>query len=265
MLLHYRECEVYLARLYRSREEEARRGRRGLLAQVDLDPIFPGLRLVGPSGKYEAGSLDPAVRDRLPTNTYNIVFQLAKWFPAEPRLYWFVGEMLNVAGAIDQAEGILNELAQTGMLTSFKDGARHRHVLDEARKAYAVFRKPSSQGMLLTELLLLTRPGLAPPVIGDAALVASSGVALGYGVHLDKDAPPPPPTTPPVVERPVAPPLPINFRHIAIAFGFGFLAAALLGFQWQEWRRRRLLAAQAQQTHQPAGPAQVGSAGPPGT
>jgi hypothetical protein len=33
--------------------------------------------------------------------------------------------------------------------------------------------------------------------------------------------------------------MPFNWRHIAVSFAFGFLVASLIGFQIQEWRRRR--------------------------
>jgi tetratricopeptide (TPR) repeat protein len=239
----FREAERYLLRLYKSREEETRRVLRG---ELDLDPLFPGLRLVGPEGEYAAGSLDPAIRDRLPMDAFNLLYQLVLWFPTDMRLYWFLGEILNLYGAIDQADAIFVELVETGAL--FKDLHRHRRVLKEALPAYRLFREPSTRGMLLTEMLLLPRPLFAPPGIGDAAYVASACAAIRFAPLVGKDEGQTPFAAPPQGLRGDAPaPLPFNFMHVAVGFGFGFLAAALLGFQLQEWRRRRLLAVAKQE------------------
>src|SRR5262245_24206217 len=50
-----RECEQYNLRLLASRLDENRRGNFG--KAVGLDPLFPGVRFVGESGKYTAGEL----------------------------------------------------------------------------------------------------------------------------------------------------------------------------------------------------------------
>src|ERR1019366_1704770 len=106
--LFYRECESALLRLFDARRNE------GKVTEYDVDPIFRGLRYVGPDGTYVAGGLSVSMRDRLPVNGGAIVFQLCKWYPGNRRLYWQLGEILNVLGQIEQAGGIFDELVYDG-------------------------------------------------------------------------------------------------------------------------------------------------------
>jgi hypothetical protein len=240
----YRECERYLLTLYRLRAAEARQGpRRG---PVEVDALFPGVRFVGASGEYEAGALKAEMRDLAPTNAFDIVYRLNLWFPTDMRLYWLYGEMLNVAGAIDQANDVFVELVEAGMAPTYKDLAKHRRVLMEAKPIYMKLRDPSARGMLLAELLMFGRPLLAPPVVGDAAYLSGClGTAL-YSPVAARQQFTDPFTGGRTVESPVGEKKDIfNFWHVAMGFGFGFVVAALFAFQWQEWRRRRLLAAPA--------------------
>lgn len=232
-LRFYRECEQYLLKLYRSRDEEARGGR--LRGPVEVDPFFPGLRFVSSRGYYEAGELAPAMRDRLPTNGFNVLYMILLWFPTDMRLYWLFGELLNAAGAVDQAADVFVELVESGTAGSFKDLPRHRRVLVEAKPAYLKFRDPMTQAHLLAATMIVPRPMLAPPGLGDAAYLVSTGAAAVFATQGQQPDP-----NDFVPTTPSGPPQQVfNFGHIAIGFGFGFVAAGLLAMQWAEWRRRR--------------------------
>jgi hypothetical protein len=225
--LFHRECERALLRLYEKRREETRDRKS---KDFPIDPIFPGLRFVGPEGIYVAGGLSPAMRDRLPVNGGEIVFQLCKWYPTDRRLYWQLGELLNVYGQIGQASDIFNELVDGGPSGIFLDLPAHRRVLRDALPAYREIQDPNKHGMLLSQLLLIPRPMLGAPVIGEAAYAASSCAAIIAVPHLSKEVVPPPDGRP-VVESVLG--MPFEWRHLLAAFAFGFLIAALLGWQLQ--------------------------------
>ncbi|MFO0879550.1 MAG: hypothetical protein U0840_19570 [Gemmataceae bacterium] len=231
-----RECELVLLRLYRSRLEESRGGpSRG---EVEVDPIFPGVRYVGSSGEYEAGGLATESRDRLPANAFNLLYQIAVWFPTDMRLYWQIGEMLNAFGVIDQAHDVFVELVEAGMSRSFRNLPLHRRVLLEARPVFQAWNKPESKGMLLSEFMLIPRASFAAPGLGDAAMTVAGLTAAVMAPRLSKETI--------SLTSPIQAgggggdaPIPLNLQHVMISFGFGFLVAVLCGLQWQEWRRRR--------------------------
>src|SRR5262245_45953099 len=75
--------EQYQLRLIRGRQREQRLG--GGPATT-IDGIFPGLRLVGPSGEYEAGLLANDQWAKLPANYMEILQLLVLWMPHDPRL-----------------------------------------------------------------------------------------------------------------------------------------------------------------------------------
>lgn len=236
--LHYRDCERALLVLYRSRHDESRRP--SSLGNVDVDPLFPGVRYVGPSGDYQPGGIAQEQRDKLPGNAFAILYQLCLWFPTDMRLYWQLGEMLNALGAIDQASDIFTELGEAGLAGSFRGLRQHRSVLREAKPIYLELMKPVSRGMLLCELQLLPKPLFAPPIVGDAAYLAGSSALVAFAQQGDTFFPNLTPTgetftaTRPTLQS-------FEFRHLLVAFGFGFLVASLCGLQWLEWRRRRQL------------------------
>lgn len=237
-LRRYRDCELALLRVYHSRAEESRRA--PVRLDQDIDPVFPGVRYVGRSGSFEAGAMAPRELDRLPLNAVQVMTQLAVWFPADMRLYWQLGQLVGVAGSIDQSFRIADELVQAGMAGSFKGLPQQRRVLLDAVKSYKVIfdtASPAPRGQLAAAMMLLPRPLFAPPVVGDLAYGA--GCAAMVPVVIESSKPPIPPfDQPPADPGPAAPVF--NFKHVTMGFGFGFLVAALCGFQWQEWRRRRL-------------------------
>lgn len=221
----YRECEIALLRLFQHRLEETRGPR---VNKFPIDPIFPRLRYIGPDGTYVAGGLSVAMRDRLPSNGGAIVFQLCKWYPGDMRLYWQLGELLNVLGQIEQAGGILDELVNGGKLGIYLDLADHRRILRDALPAYRDIQDPKKRGMLLSQLLLIPRPMPGAPVIGEAAYAAASCAAISAVPYLSKIPPPVSGTTVTADEGRV-----FDWRHLLGTFAFGFLIAALLGWQVQ--------------------------------
>jgi hypothetical protein len=243
-----RELERYLLKLYHLRADELRRG--PLRGPVEVDALFPGVRFVGPSGDYEAGALATPMRDLMPTNAFDIVYRLNLWFPTDMRLYWLLGEMYNVAGSIDQAHDVFVELVESGMARSFKDLAKHRRALIEAKPIYTKLRDPAARGVLLTELLAIGRPTIAPPAVGDAAYLAGCAAVALYAPHAGRE-----PFTTSVLpsdrQAPVEKKDVFNFSHVALGFAFGFVIASLCALQWLELRRRRLQAAAPREEREP--------------
>jgi tetratricopeptide (TPR) repeat protein len=241
-LIWYRRCERMFLDLLEKRNEEARRGNRG---PFDIDAIVPGLRLVGPNprGEYEAGALSSKVNDQIPVDAYNMVLQLVVWYPQDLRLYWLLGEMLNARGEVIPASEILKELDTINPL--FKDLHAHHRVLASAARILEQLKWPSAstQALLLACATSIPRGTLAPPGVGAIAYAVGSAAPLEWAHKLEQmqqGAPvmPPGPTGPQPTTTASA--VPFNWKHVLVGFAFGFLVAALLGFQWQEWRRRRV-------------------------
>jgi tetratricopeptide (TPR) repeat protein len=241
-LVRYRRCERTFLDLLEKRSEETRPGNRGT-GFLDIDPIFPGLRLVGPGpkGEYEAGALSSTVNDRLPSNAYDTVLQLVLWYPQDMRLYWLLGEMLNAIGEVTAADEILNELDTTSPY--FKDLHAHHMVLAPAARILKQLKWPSASthALLLACATNIPRGTLAPPGVGAIAYAVGSAAPLEWAHKIEQiQQGPPMPLGPPAPPPAATPPMPFNWKHVLVGFAFGFLVAALLGFQWQEWRRRRM-------------------------
>jgi hypothetical protein len=235
----YRACELALLRLYNARAEESRRG--PVRDNLEIDPIFPGVRYVGTSGVFEAGSLAPSMSDRLPVNAVDLLTQLVVWFPSDMRLYWQLGQLLGSVGSVEQSALIAVELVESGMGRSFKGLPQQRRALLDAAGSYKALFDPESsvpRGQLLASLLLLPRPLFAPPGIGDAAYAAGCAATVPAVIEFSKPPIPPLPEEGIQVDLGAAPAV-FNFLHLAFSFGFGFLVAMLLGMQVQQWRRRR--------------------------
>lgn len=232
-LLIARECELAFLRVIRSRNQEARTGGDGPLP---LDPVFPGFDVETRDGDYEPGRLPPALRDRLPINAMDILVQLLFWLPRDDRLFWQYGELAVALGHIDEGYQVIDSLVANAL--NYKGLRQHRRAVKDA-----------------LELMRVLWPQRYAPSVALAVPVVPTGGAAGAGLHLvsalgtngpgvlaalekmDRErreqaftGPPTPP--------PVEPPLPFNWRHITASFAFGFLVAALVGFQLQEWRRR---------------------------
>ena len=231
--LFFRECESALLRLFENRYNETQGPK---VNEYPVDPIFPRLRYVGPENTYVAGGLSVSMRDRLPSNAGPIIFQLCKWYPGDMRLYWQLGELLNVLGQVEQAGDIFDELVRNGRSGVFLDLPAHRRVLRDALPGYREIQDPKKRGMLLSQLLLIPRPMPGAPVIGEAAYVAGSsaaGIAVPYWSKeppLEFDKKPNGDENPGRV---------FEWRHLVGTFAFGFLIAALLGWQVQVSTEKR--------------------------
>jgi hypothetical protein len=221
----YRRCERYYLKLLqlRDRENKVRPG-----APWDqVDNLFPGIRFVGRGGKYEAGAIDPRMEDELPLGAHMVVLQLLLWLPADSRLYWLFGELLNARGDVVSAYSILDELVSARNLGNVQELFQHRRALrqpaEEARKVQEALERappnPRVQGALFWAAL--PRSTLAPG-LGNAANEAAHFIT---NLHEVKQTPPPPA---PLLE----------WRQIIVSFVAGALVALLVVLQVREWRRR---------------------------
>ena len=203
--------------------------------------IIRGMRFVAADGKYHAGQLDPRMAALLPRNAGALVAQLALWQPQDLRVCWLLGELLNAEGYLEGAFRMLGPTEATRGWAG-DERSKHRSELERALKAYEVLKRWQGQGALMSQVLLVTRPfgTLAAPGAGAAAdrLGALAPQVLGPAL----DVPPlaaSSPGQPVTASRPL---LPFNLRHVVFSFISGFVMAALLGLQVQQWRRRRQVA-----------------------
>jgi tetratricopeptide (TPR) repeat protein len=113
-LTWHRRAETYFRQLLRLRLRESlkQRNQPGLPTE-GLDDLF-GVRFVGESGKYEAGTLAREQRKKVPEDGIKIVQQLLVWLPADMRLYWLLGELYNAQGDNRTALEIFNALITKG-------------------------------------------------------------------------------------------------------------------------------------------------------
>ncbi len=125
---HYRMVESYYLRLLELRKEETERG--PAAQQMTTDDLFPMVRFVSSSGKYEAGKLAPESL-QLPRDTLPIVVQLLIWMPTDGRLMWLYGELLNAEGRINEAYWTLRDLVFSGAVSG-PEIIKHRKILQGA-------------------------------------------------------------------------------------------------------------------------------------
>jgi hypothetical protein len=264
-LAWYRKCEKLFLRLLIARQVESRNMRK--MRGLEVDPLFPGLRLVGPSGEYEAGAHSPDVQDVLPTDAGGITLQLVLWYPADARLYWLLAELLNGAGQVGVAREILDELVfNSDVGAVFKDLRAHRKVLDDAMNLIKVLpiQDPPTVALLLAVCGSIPQGNLA--AMSPAGMV---GQTVGRALPMEHFVRRPPPSQ----QAPSAPPdeqpttvMPFfNWRQIFISFAFGFLTATLIILQWQEWRRwltRPEAVEQAEEEDEEPPPPEPGAASP---
>src|SRR5262249_47428321 len=145
----------------------------------------------------------------------------------------------------------------------FKDLHAHHVVLRSARQVLEdlKFQTPtgpslSGRTLLSSSLAAIPQGSLAPPGVGAAAqAVGRVAPRGGGGLRERPPVPPPGPMTDPNAQPTSGRELPFNWRHTLVSFVAGFLVAALIGFQWQEMRRRRaVLEAEPPEEGPPAPP-----------
>jgi hypothetical protein len=128
---HYRITEGYFLKLLKLRRGE---GRKAAMWKT-VDALFDQVRFVGPSGEYEAGKVSAEELHALPRDALPIVAQLVYWLPADARLYWQYGEILNAEGQSNDASRVLDELRDLRGLGSIPELNNHRRVLKAAYRA----------------------------------------------------------------------------------------------------------------------------------
>ncbi len=100
-----------------------------------LDSLFvkdgQPVRFVGDNGKYEAGKIAPAERDKLPPDALAIVQQLLIWLPDDVLLYWQLGEVLNASGDVSSAATVFDDCVWKRRLDA-PELRLHRQIVAEA-------------------------------------------------------------------------------------------------------------------------------------
>lgn len=123
------EAEYRLARL-RMRELAGLPGGRRPPPPEDVDDLF-GVQFIGASGEYEAGTMAPAEKAKLPADAIAIVQQLLLWYPDDGRLFWLLAELYNATGDLDSALVAFNECADARRIDAARL-MRHRQAIQAA-------------------------------------------------------------------------------------------------------------------------------------
>jgi hypothetical protein len=253
----YRRVERLEQRLLdlRFREMRAADGKQPLLQTVD--DLFPGFKMVGPTGEYEAGRVAFAAFDALPPDAPWLVRELMMAYPTDPRLYWLFGELLNACGRVEDALQVLDNLVNVNQLSNVRELVAHRRLLLERASMVRDLRATpmfasEPQGGCSAELYEDLYWALAPPIslgIPVAGAAASQGgwwaTAAAVG-ELQREErfgrPPPPPELPrpsvPAAASEASTALP-DGRVLLVGFGAGVVVTALVALQWGVWKRRR--------------------------
>jgi hypothetical protein len=122
-LVRFAEVEKYLERLIRSRQKAERYAKAKKPLPEGIDPIFideeskaetkPPVKFVNENGKFEAGRIVKAEKEKLPDYAIDIVQQLLYWMPHDDRLMWLLGEVYNA-----KATGLTAESDRNKFLSS---------------------------------------------------------------------------------------------------------------------------------------------------
>lgn len=137
----YERAEEYQRKLVllRSAEPPPAPGDR-LRTPQSVDNLFgPAgnpVRFVGPSGKYEAGTIAAGERAKLPDDAVALVEQLLMWLPDDTRLYWLLGELLNAQGDVQDAAAVFEDCVwnRGWNVDTLKE---HRRIARDAKPAAA--------------------------------------------------------------------------------------------------------------------------------
>jgi tetratricopeptide (TPR) repeat protein len=241
-----RVAEQYYLRLLRSRLREQRTGGG---PPGNIDEIFPGLKLVGPSGEYEAGLLAAEQWARLPAYHMEIVQVLTLWMPHDSRLRWLLAELLNANGSPGLALEIMEELSLPPRNFRNAEFAAHHLTLRHAKEISE--RLSKLRKMFLEEKVstgLPTLAGLMPP--GPNAALDASSTAIALQTIAQAPLPKEEPSFAeiagsPASTEPASAAWTPEWRQISVSFVAGVIVALLLSMQLREMRKRKHDAAPA--------------------
>lgn len=138
---------------------------------LELDDLF-GIRYVGPSGQAEAGTLDPAQRQKLPAQAVALVQRLALALPADGRLLWQLGELANAYGDVRTAAAILEGCVSEFALASPELRSRRTLYRQAAEFLARHPERDTHKGLLNARadraLLRTLKDSMPPPIRPDA-------------------------------------------------------------------------------------------------
>jgi hypothetical protein len=78
-------------------------------AAANVDELFEGVSFTGEDGQFAPGTIAAAQQKKLPPDALARVQQLVLWLPADDRLFWLYGELLNARGDKTEAFKVLDE------------------------------------------------------------------------------------------------------------------------------------------------------------
>jgi hypothetical protein len=230
--MSFRRSEQFYLRLLQSRRDELRQ-RPDWRDFRTVDPLFPKVKFVGPSGEYEPGRITNESFDELPIDAIVLVQQLALWRPFDDRLYWLYGELLNAKNEVARAHDVLAELVDGRQLGKVRELNRHRQILVVVTDAPLLWAQMLCLGM--------PRSGLTVPVVGYAASEAIWWVYPQIGspdsqkVEVEAQGPQDGTGRNPPAAAPAALP---GWRSLFVGFILGGVVSLLVSYQWREWRRK---------------------------
>jgi hypothetical protein len=126
--------EPYFWKLIKLRRSEGRAAPQGQKPRPTLDNLFD-VCFVGESGQYEPGKLAAAERVKLPKDALAIVEQLVLWYPDDTRLYWLLGELLNVQGDLAGANVVFAECRDNRRFDADELQQHHRLIKEALAQA----------------------------------------------------------------------------------------------------------------------------------
>ena len=171
---HFRKSEVALLSLWRARHRENITAG-GMAVPVQMDSIL-GLETLVAKDSFKPGKPPKAAWDRIGPELESLVVQLLLWLPADSRLYWAYGELLNAKGDQASAFKIMTELVEARQMSGVETLFRHRAVL--AREV-AKLDEPGAQSLQTSIEAKAATPGDFPM---EAYLKAVGlGIAVGAG------------------------------------------------------------------------------------